>query len=67
MENVIDVVCGTSVDCDEAEAHGLVVRGVRPYFFCSQSCRREFEENRARYEAASPRAPDGKTNERYSG
>ena len=42
-----DPVCG--MDVDPAKAAGTATRGGRTFHFCSDSCRRKFEADPARY------------------
>ena len=70
-----DAVCGMQVDEVEAGAAGFLSECAgRTYFFCSTACKRAFEADRQRFvdhghetTLAEPRAPDGKTVERYAG
>ncbi len=43
MAMVKDPVCGMEFDSSQAEAQ-TTYKG-KPYFFCSEECRRTFEEN----------------------
>ena len=43
MAMVTDPVCGMQIDSSQAEAQ--TVHEGQAYFFCSQECRRTFEEN----------------------
>ena len=47
MHQVKDPVCGMMVDPDTAPAYTTYES--REVFFCSQECRREFEEEPSRY------------------
>ena len=43
MATVTDPVCGMQIDTSEAAAQ--TIHGGQAYFFCSEDCRRTFEEN----------------------
>jgi len=50
MQNVIDPVCGMSVDPQTAAGKSSFEG--REYFFCSTECQRTFEKNPAQYSHA---------------
>ena len=43
MATVTDPVCGMQIDTSEAAAQ--TIHESQAYFFCSEDCRRTFEEN----------------------
>jgi YHS domain-containing protein len=47
IEMVTDPVCGMVVDEEEAQFKSLFAG--KKYFFCSEDCRREFEDHREEY------------------
>lgn len=47
MANVTDPVCGMSFDSSQAVAQTM--HEGQAYFFCSDECRRQFEENPDQY------------------
>lgn len=55
----IDPVCGMGVDPETA--HFTADHEGQTYYFCSPSCTRTFEQNPARYRAASEKSSKGRT------
>ncbi len=51
MAMVKDPVCGMEIDSSQAAAQ--TVYGGQHYFFCSEDCRRTFEENPEEFVEAS--------------
>ncbi|WP_449462515.1 YHS domain-containing protein [Tardisphaera miroshnichenkoae] len=50
--NVLDPVCGMTVQ--ETTPYKSLYRG-KVYYFCSQSCKKEFDANPAKYLTGGPR------------
>ena len=55
MAKVTDPMCGMTIDSSQAEAP-TIYQG-QAYFFCSQECRRMFEDNPKQYTAETTAAP----------
>lgn len=55
MAMVTDPVCGMTIESSQAEAQAM--HEGQAYFFCSQECRRMFEENPGQYTAETTAAP----------
>ena len=48
--DVVDPVCGMTVDPNKARGRGLVIsRGDEEFFFCSDGCKRAFETSPERF------------------
>lgn len=52
MATVTDPVCGMQVD--SSQAAGQAIHNGKAYFFCSEECRKMFEQNPEKYVKDEP-------------